>query len=65
MKGRALFPLEDFRKNGIGEKELAGRKDDSGLIIYAPLKSVNEQEYQLLASKDSFGIYKMKNEVAE
>ena len=59
------IPLEDFRKNGIGEKELAGRKDDSGLIIYAPLKSVNEQEYQLLASKDSFGIYKMKNEVAE
>lgn len=57
--------LEDFRRNGIREEDLAGRKDNSGLILYAPLEYIDGQEYQLLAAKRGFGIYKIADEAAE
>lgn len=59
------IPLADFRQNGIGEEELAGRKDDSGLILYAPLEYMDGQEYQLLAEKRGFGVYKIADGEAE
>lgn len=59
------IPLEDFVRNDIGLKELEGRKNRSGLIVYAPMEYVNEKKYQLLAHKDGFGVYKMMDGVIE
>lgn len=59
------IPLADFIENGIREEDLAGRKDNSGLILYAPMEYMSGQEYQLLAAKRGFGIYKISDEAAK
>lgn len=53
------IPLDEFEKNGIQEEDLEGRKDDSGLIVYAPMEYVKGHEYQLLAIKGYYGVYKV------
>lgn len=57
--------LEDFRQNGIRKEDVAGRKDNGGLILYAPLEYMDGKEYQLLAVKKGFGIYKIADGAVE
>lgn len=59
------IPLADFQQKGIVREDLLGRKDDSGLIVYAPMKYVNGKEYKLLASKGDYGVYILDDEAIQ
>lgn len=59
------IPLTDFQQKGITKEDLMGRKDDSGLIVYAPMECVNGKEYKLLASRGSYGVYELDDEAIQ
>lgn len=59
------IPLTDFQQKGITKEDLMGRKDDSGLIVYAPMEYVNGKEYKLLASRGSYGVYELDDEAVQ